>query len=400
MVVNILLDAVIILLFLISAYYLSTALFSLFGKYEKESENEYEYTYTVVIPAHNEEKTIADTVLSVYKTRYEKSKLRVLVVADGCTDNTKATALNCGAEVIEKTFSTTKGDALYEAFKYLKSCDIKSDYIAVFDADNIIDEYFFINMNNKLSNGFKCVQGYIDSKNPNESWVSNAYSVWYYIFNRVMQVGRDNLGLNVRLMGTGMVFSFEILDMLLFKTDTYAEDMEYSCALWENGIKIGFSKDAIVYDEKPTSLKESLKQRERWTKGICDVQGLHTFKLLKLKKINDIFALWGEVLSQISFFILSMSYALNVGNIWNAYFSKSVFLIYFFGYIMIDILGLIKDRKLSKKTVTNAFGLIIVMLTWIPIGIFGLFGKRKGWYHTKHKKMESGKLKMNNFKNP
>ena len=48
-----------------------------------------------------------------------------------------------------------------------------------------------------------------------------------------------------------------------------------------NGEKVGWAHDAIIYDEKPLTLKASWKQRKRWMQGFADVSTRYGIKLLK-----------------------------------------------------------------------------------------------------------------------
>lgn len=40
----------------------------------------------------------------------------------------------------------------------------KYDAVAIFDADNLVDKRFLLEMNNRLCKGDKLVQGYLDAK--------------------------------------------------------------------------------------------------------------------------------------------------------------------------------------------------------------------------------------------
>ena len=46
-------------------------------------------------------------------------------------------------------------------------------------------------MNSKMQEGYKVVQGYIDSKNPNDSWIAAAYSIAFWTQNRMFQLARE-----------------------------------------------------------------------------------------------------------------------------------------------------------------------------------------------------------------
>lgn len=61
-------------------------------------------------------------------------------------------------------------------------------------------------MNYKMLKGYKVVQGYIDSKNPNDSWITGSYSIAFWTTNRLFQLARTNLGLSNQIGGTGFVW--------------------------------------------------------------------------------------------------------------------------------------------------------------------------------------------------
>ncbi len=64
---------------------------------------------TAVIPAYNEEHTIADVVMCVKSIGKIQ---KVIVVSDGSTDSTAEIARECGAEVIELNENVGKGGAI------------------------------------------------------------------------------------------------------------------------------------------------------------------------------------------------------------------------------------------------------------------------------------------------
>ena len=82
---------------------------------------------SVIIPAYNEEDTVA-TVVEVVKNAAFVDE--ILVVNDGSSDNTEAEAIKAGARVITHEKNKGKGEALYTGYKEAE-CDI----IAFIDAD-------------------------------------------------------------------------------------------------------------------------------------------------------------------------------------------------------------------------------------------------------------------------
>lgn len=371
-----------LIIFLLGVYYLCIAVFSLFAGTRHSNRKEI-FRFIAIIPAHNEADTVDGVISSIRNTDYPQELIKILVVADGCTDATISIAKKNGAEVLIRDKSTTKGDVLTEVFKHING-KYEYDVAAVFDADNIVDKNFFSEVCERMALGKEIVQGYIDSKNPDTSWVSYAYSIWYWIYNRVSQSGRARLNLGCRICGTGFAVKREVLDAVEWNTTTTAEDCEYTYMLAENGIKVDFCESAVVYDEKPVGFKESVLQRTRWMQGICDVQGEYTLRLLKGFKINAVLGLWGEFLNVFCFVFLLASYIFKIGDIWQTIAGGVVLWVYITAYILSILLAMLKDKKFNKKIILNLFGYMVYIASWIPIGVMGIFGKRKGWYHTKH----------------
>ncbi|MEE1047446.1 MAG: glycosyltransferase family 2 protein [Clostridia bacterium] len=372
-----------LILFIIGAYYTMTAFFSLFsaGKYAVNSNMN---RFAVIIPAHNEAGVLGRLIKSIKSADYPQELIDIYVVADGCTDNTADIARAFGAVVLEKSPASCKGDALKSAFGFLKDKDF--DAVIVFDADNIADKNFFKEINEEHSRGTEAVQGYIDSLNPYSSWVANAHSVWYWLTNRIMQTGRSNLNLGCRIGGTGFAISKNVLAAVPWETSTLAEDAEYTCILALLGIKVGYAKKAVVYDEKPLSFSQSVQQRKRWASGLRDVQGEYTLKLLFKGKLNAILGLWNDFLYPFIYIaLLAISVFADFG-IFASIPGKAVLWFYLAANIIISIIALAADKKLNYKTVLNSFGFLLYMLSWIPVGIFGIFSNSKNWHHTPHGK--------------
>ncbi len=379
--INIAINIIYIFVFLIAAYYTAAAAFSFVPRSNVAKEIK-KPRFAVIIPAHNEERVLKGLLDSIKNADYESELIQIIVVADGCSDRTAYIARRFGATVIEKQLASCKGEALKAAFDYLKGTEY--DCIAVFDADNLADEGFFREISERLSLGAVAVQGYIDSKNPYESWVSCAHSVWYWITNRLIQSGRAKLGLGCRIGGTGFVVSREVIERVPWHTVTVAEDAEYTCLLADNGIKVDYAERAVVYDEKPISFSQSAGQRRRWSRGICDVQGEYTLRLLFKGHINAVMGLWSDVLYPLSVAVL-VCFAFVRNGIWASPIGYASLLLCIAVNVLAVPMALIIDKKISRNVMLNLFGMVLYLVSWIPIGFFGIFGRDGEWYHTKHR---------------
>ncbi|QGN34326.1 glycosyltransferase [Microlunatus sp. Gsoil 973] len=98
-------------------------------------------TVTVLIPAHNEEECIADTIASLKQQSHPPA--RIIVVADNCTDATVPIAESAGVSVFATTGnSKKKAGALNQALAAILPDRADNDLIMVMDADTVLDQGF------------------------------------------------------------------------------------------------------------------------------------------------------------------------------------------------------------------------------------------------------------------
>lgn len=268
--------------FIIMLYYLILSFFGFYKRKEGPSKRP-EKSFAIVVAAHNEEMVIGKIIDSLNKLDYPRKLYDIFIVADNCTDMTASISRQHGANVFERFDDKNrgKGYALEWIFDKIFKMKKKYDAIAVFDADNLVSKNFLIEMNNKMLQGYKVVQGYIDSKNPHDSWITECYSISFWSSNRLFQLARSNLKLSNQIGGTGFIVETDLLRKFGWGATCLTEDLEFTCKLVLSGQKIGWAHRAIVYDEKPITLKQSWNQRKRWMQGFTDVASRFFFKLLK-----------------------------------------------------------------------------------------------------------------------
>lgn len=243
--------------------------------------------FMAIIPAHNEEAVVGNLIESLQNQDYDKNLYDIYVIADNCTDRTALIARRAGAIVYERYDETkkTKGYALDWFLQQKIKENAPYDAICVFDADNIVDKNFLKAMNKKLCQGEDVVQGYRDIKNPTDNWITSGYALFYWTMHKFYHLARYNLGLSPLLNGTGFMVSFDVIkENGGWKTETLTEDIEFSLQRILKGKRLGWSTEAIVYDEQPTGFAQSWSQRSRWTVGHMQCMQKYTGDLVKAVK--------------------------------------------------------------------------------------------------------------------
>ena len=85
-------------------YYWFLAIYAFYGKEKRNAiKDESIHSFAIIIPAHNEESVITETLKSCAQIDYPSNKFQVFVIADNCTDNTAEIARNIGAKLVVVT---------------------------------------------------------------------------------------------------------------------------------------------------------------------------------------------------------------------------------------------------------------------------------------------------------
>ena len=228
--------------------------------------------YAVLISARNEEAVIGHLLDSIRRQDYPAESLTTFVVADNCTDNTAQAARDAGAVVYERAdkLHVGKGYALNYLLTQIRDAwgDDSFDGYFVFDADNLLAEDYVSRMNETFSPDCQIVTSYRNSKNFGDNWISAGYGLWFLRDAAFLNGPRTQLGLCAMVSGTGFLFSREV--MLRgngWPFHSLSEDTEFTVNSILAGERIGYCGEAEIFDEQPTGLLQSCRQRMRWVRG-------------------------------------------------------------------------------------------------------------------------------------
>ena len=261
---------------LYAVYFGVVALFGLRKKLPAAPLAKPEKRFALVVAARNEAAVIGHLVDSLYAQDYPRDLYEVIVAPNNCTDDTEAVAAGRGARIFRlEGVIRSKGEVLTQVVEQIVLAEA-FDAMCVFDADNLVDGQFLARMNDALVNGALVVQGFRDSKNPEQSAISGCYSICYWMLNRFYNGARSALHLSALVNGSGFAVTTGLLRRLGgWHTVTMTEDYEFSAQCAMLGERVHFVPEAVIYDEQPLTFRQSWKQRRRWTTG--SLQGLQNY---------------------------------------------------------------------------------------------------------------------------
>ncbi|MEM0235333.1 glycosyltransferase [Thermofilum sp.] len=221
---------------------------------------------SAIIPAHNEERVVADLVTDLLNQSYRR--LEVIVVAHNCTDGTEEVLRGISDPRLKVYRLRTRESGKALALNYGVSM-ASGEIIAEFDADNRIKDPDMIRKALKYFEYLNAdvVQARLETKNGDFNLLTKYQEFEYKVFSHLFWAGRNVLKLPCTLGGTGVFFRRSILEKVGFWDNELTEDYAMFCKLSHARAKILYAPDVVCYDEKPAYWSMLFRQRSRWVKG-------------------------------------------------------------------------------------------------------------------------------------
>lgn len=376
--------------------------------------------FLIFIPAHNEATVIASTIKNLAKMTYATNLYQIVVINDNSTDQTGEIARQYDVDVVdtkEKRFNVGgvgKPRALEYTFLSYQEQLKNFDLILVLDADNQVDPNILTELNSQyIAKGKpEAIQTYLDSKNY-DTLLSLGYAASYWTMNRFFQLAKYRMGLPNSIGGTGFAVSTQwLIQNKAFTSTSLTEDLEMEIRIVEGGGRVLWNHFARIYDEKPTSLKSSMIQRYRWSKGHWYVAFTHAPRLMKgfiktrqFRYIDQLAYLFSmrQNFQILLALMLGMTWFLQVifsvadvqgklFDLFQSYFVPASFFNYFFllyGFVL-TVVGFLRDaytRKTPWMILKTLIALFYFSFTYIYSQMWGLFNFRaqNSWSKTEHK---------------
>ena len=219
-------------------------------------KKEIEPSISIIIPAHNEEKVIAEKLENVLALNYPKDKMEIVLVLDGCADRTKEIADGFGdprLKIIEQNPRKGKMAALNSAVPRAKG-----DIIMFSDANSIYEK----NAVKKLVRNFVdekigCVCG--ELKYRNESLIGEGEDL-YWKYEKFIKIKESQL--RSLLVVNGSIYAIR---KRLFEPveETLADDFVVPMVIAKKGYKLIYEPEAITLEKTAAGTKEGINQKAR-----------------------------------------------------------------------------------------------------------------------------------------
>ncbi len=396
---------------------------------------------SILVPAHNEEKTVVESVRALLKLRYPEHE--VVVVNDGSTDRTmarlraafalEAVPLDIRLELSCKPVRATYRSAIYKrlivvdkdnggkadalncainASRFPLVCAIDADTLILPDALLRLVRPFLTDVDVVavggticLANGCKIEHGTVVEMGLPQSWLARFQVVEYLRAFLVGRLGWDRMGGNLIISGAfGLFRRSAVTGAGGYAHDSVGEDMELVARLrhqvpsWLQGRAICHLPDPVSFTEAPESLRILGNQRDRWQRGLADTLWRHrsmNFNRrygavgLVVMPFYIVFELFGPIIEMLGYIYFVL---MAVGGVLEPVFASLFFVLALLigfllslGSILLEQLSLSFYRargdlwKLVGVALFENMGYRQMILWYRLRGLWGYFRKKKTW---------------------
>ncbi|TXG77679.1 glycosyltransferase family 2 protein [Patescibacteria group bacterium] len=237
----------------------------------------YHPSVTIVVPVHNEGPIITRTMDSLAEIVYTPSKLQIIVINDGSTDQTARAVKNYIRRYVRKTGDTTrfklvnqqnggKADALNNAIRNhatgsLVMC-LDGDSTIARDGIEKAVQYFRGNDTAALASNVNIMEN---------QTLLGLVQRFEYLVSYQMKKAQTTYNLEYIIGGIGSMFRRSMLRRVEFyDTNTMTEDIDLTMKIITKGNRkhrVVYASDVITYTEPVLTLRALINQRFRWKYG-------------------------------------------------------------------------------------------------------------------------------------
>lgn len=336
---------------------------------------------SILIPAHNEEVVIKDTIKSMIQLNYPKNKLEVIIINDNSSDHTGAIIEDYSKRypfikaVHTKPPNAGKGksSALNQGLKHSTG-----EIIVVYDADNMPEPdaiyYLALGLCNDKSAG--AIVGKFRVENADKNLLTRLINIETLTFQWLAQAGRWFWFKMTTIPGTNFAIRRSILEELGgWDEKALSEDTELSIRVYNLGYYIRFFPAAVTWEQEPENLKVWWKQRTRWARGNQYVIFKYLFSLNKLNNKKVFIDLFYFMFTYFLFFgsvLLShIIFVVNIANDLKLSIGIVSYVLLITGFLLfVSEVCLSLSMEKNQLTLKNFWTIVFMYFTYSQMWIF------------------------------
>ena len=246
---------------------------------------------SILVAAYNEESNIVQTILSIANQHY-RGPLQVIAINDGSSDDTAAAMRSVRfpwLEVLDLKKNVGKANALTYALKR-----VQHSITITIDGDSFLHKRALQNLVLRYMSdppNTRAVAGAVLVRNSRTNLVTKVQE-WDY-FHGIAAVKRLQSLYQGTLVAQG---AFSAYDTQTLRDvggwpHTVGEDIVLTWAILKAGHRVGFAENAVLFTNAPTTWKQFIRQRQRWSRGLMEAFKLHWQMLFKLR-LTTLFIWW------------------------------------------------------------------------------------------------------------
>lgn len=223
----------------------------------------------VLVPAHDEAAGIAATLAR--QRAALPAGMRLLVIADNCSDDTAALARAAGAEVVERSDPARRGKGFALDHGRAALAAVPPACVIVVDADTVPHGDALDRLAATAIARARPVQGaYYMTVSDADGAIARFSAAAFFVKNVVRELGAARLGAPAILTGSGMAFPWPVFASLPLATGHVAEDLMLGVQCSRAGAAPLFDARAAITGTG-SSDRGTAVQRRRWESGFLQV---------------------------------------------------------------------------------------------------------------------------------
>ncbi|MCC8400391.1 glycosyltransferase [Paraburkholderia sp. MMS20-SJTN17] len=246
---------------------------------------------SVLVAAYNEEANIAQTIESIARQAYAGA-LQVIVINDGSSDGTAAELDRLDypwLEVVHLPKNMGKARALNEGLKR-----VRHTLTVTVDGDSYLYRNALQNLTRRYVNdppNTRAVAGAVLVRNSRANLVTRIQE-WDY-FHGIAATKRIQSLYQGTLVAQGAfsVYDTDVLRQVGGWPHSVGEDIVLTWAILKAGYRVGFAENACLFTNAPTTLRQFIRQRQRWSRGLMEAFKEH-WQLLFKPRMTTVFIWW------------------------------------------------------------------------------------------------------------